>query len=331
MIANVSGGTGTDTLIVNASSDVDLSGVSFLSWTNGTDTVTINGTTAGENLTGSSQNDTINGGDGADTMDGGTGTDALNGGAGNEPMCSPTARRRHRYGRHRHDHFDHHPLARGIRDDRETDAAGAVAIDGTGNALDNTITGNSGNNVLDGGAGDDTMTGGAGNDTYKVSAGNDTITDFRTRYFAATLSGANEVTPTGSTATGQATLTLNAAQTRLDLTITTTRLDWDGAQTPGTTNDNVNGFHVHNANAGTNGGIVWDIAGDADTVENAGASTVTSVWSPGDTSGIELRHSSTGCSWTVSTSTSIPFNSAAERSAVKSIQSTATWAPTRST
>ena len=131
------------------------------------------------------------------------------------------------------------------------------------------------------------MTGGAGNDTYEVSAGNDTITDFRTRYFAATLSGANEVTPTGSTATGQAALTLNAAQTRLDLTITTTSLDWDGAQTPGTTNDNVNGFHVHNANAGTNGGIVWDIAGDADTVENAGASTVTSVWSPADTSGID--------------------------------------------
>ena len=286
LIANVSGGTGTDTLIVNASSDVDLSGVSFLSWTNGTDTVTINGTTAGENLTGSSQNDTINGGDGADTMDGGTGTDALNGGVGN----------------------DTYALANGT--DAVTDTAGidtitstitrslasfatienltllgTVAINGTGNALDNIITGNSGNNVLDGGAGNDTMTGGAGNDTYKVSAGNDTITDFRTRYFAATLSGANEVTPTGSTATGQAALTLNAAQTRLDLTITTTSLDWDGAQTPGTTNDNVNGFHVHNAYAGTNGGIVWDIAGDADTVENAGANTVTSVWSPADTSG----------------------------------------------
>ena len=49
----------------------------------------------------------------------------------------------------------------------------------------------------------------------------------------------------------------------------------------------MNGFHIHNANAGTNGGIVWDIAGDADKIENAGAGTVTSVWSPGDTSGID--------------------------------------------
>ena len=45
---------------------------------------------------------------------------------------------------------------------------GTATINGTGNALDNTLTGNAGNNVLNGGAGNDTMDGGAGNDTYVV-------------------------------------------------------------------------------------------------------------------------------------------------------------------
>ena len=54
---------------------------------------------------------------------------------------------------------------------------GTATINGTGNALDNTLTGNAGNNVLDGGAGTDTMTGGAGNDTYVVDAAGDVVTE----------------------------------------------------------------------------------------------------------------------------------------------------------
>ena len=54
---------------------------------------------------------------------------------------------------------------------------GTGAINGTGNALDNTLTGNAGNNVLDGGAGADTMSGGAGNDTYVVDAAGDAVTE----------------------------------------------------------------------------------------------------------------------------------------------------------
>ena len=52
-------------------------------------------------------------------------------------------------------------------------------IDGTGNALDNTIIGNRGNNVLDGGAGNDILVGGLGNDTYRFGrgSGHDTIQD----------------------------------------------------------------------------------------------------------------------------------------------------------
>jgi Ca2+-binding RTX toxin-like protein len=53
---------------------------------------------------------------------------------------------------------------------------GSNNLDGTGNALNNTLVGNSGNNVLNGGAGNDTMVGGAGDDIYIVAAvGDSTI------------------------------------------------------------------------------------------------------------------------------------------------------------
>lgn len=52
---------------------------------------------------------------------------------------------------------------------------GSGNINGTGNALDNTISGNSGNNRLQGGAGDDTLTGAGGNDTLEGGTGHDLL------------------------------------------------------------------------------------------------------------------------------------------------------------
>ena len=50
---------------------------------------------------------------------------------------------------------------------------GALAINGTGNALDNILSGNSAANVLIGGAGDDTLDGWFGNDVLNGGIGND--------------------------------------------------------------------------------------------------------------------------------------------------------------
>lgn len=54
---------------------------------------------------------------------------------------------------------------------------GTGAIDGIGNAANNSLTGNAGNNVLDGGAGNDAMAGGAGDDTYVVDAAGDSVVE----------------------------------------------------------------------------------------------------------------------------------------------------------
>ncbi len=57
---------------------------------------------------------------------------------------------------------------------------GTAAINGTGNALNNSITGNSAANVINGMAGADTMTGGTGNDTYYVDNAGDIVTETST-------------------------------------------------------------------------------------------------------------------------------------------------------
>jgi Ca2+-binding RTX toxin-like protein len=58
---------------------------------------------------------------------------------------------------------------------------GSANLNGTGNALANSMFGNSGNNTLDAGAGADVLTGNAGNDTFAFTAGQangDTVVDF---------------------------------------------------------------------------------------------------------------------------------------------------------
>ncbi len=109
-------------------------------------------------------------------LDGGSGADTLIGGAGNdtyivdnigdviqETGADASDSVRSWVNWTLGDHLEHLTLL------------GTKNLDGTGNALNNTLTGNGGTNVLNGGDGDDWLDGASGNDTLTGGTGSDTF------------------------------------------------------------------------------------------------------------------------------------------------------------
>jgi serralysin len=202
------GGLGDDVYVVDNALDsiVENAGEGYdtvqssVSWTLGgnlealvlTGTAAINGTgnALDNRIIGNSAANILSGGDGNDSLDGAGGIDTLIGGRGDDVYVVDNAQE---------------TLVEKAGEGRDTVQSsvtwklgdnfealvltGKAAIDGTGNALDNSLIGNvgsnhlyggAGNDTIDGGAGDDFLSGGLGADTFifRAGFGHDVITDF---------------------------------------------------------------------------------------------------------------------------------------------------------
>ena len=234
------GGAGNDTYVVDIAGDVVTEGVGA-----GTDVVqsavTLVLAANVENLTlvgpaaisgtGNALANIVTGNAADNVLDGGTGADTLAGGAGNDTYIvdnvSDVVTEAASAGTDRVNASVTYVLAANVE---SLTLTGAVAINGTGNTLANTLTGNSADNVLDGSSGTDTLVGGAGNDTYMVdnigdaitegaSAGMDGVNSSVTYVLAAnvenlTLTGTAAINATGNTINN--ILTGNAGNNSLD-------------------------------------------------------------------------------------------------------------------
>ncbi|MEZ5639833.1 MAG: carbohydrate-binding domain-containing protein [Burkholderiaceae bacterium] len=116
--------------------------------------------------------------EGADLLDGGSGADWMHGGHGNDSYVVDHSQDQVI----EHDGGGHDIVRASVSFTlgafvEDLELTGSDAIDGTGNAMQNSLRGNGAANRLDGGAGADMLVGGKGNDTYVLARGHgsDTI------------------------------------------------------------------------------------------------------------------------------------------------------------
>ncbi|MBI1732609.1 MAG: calcium-binding protein [Gammaproteobacteria bacterium] len=127
-------------------------------------------------LYGNAGDDTLRGEEGNDILAGGTGDDRLIGGTGSDIYFVDSVDDLVTEGKGAGIDTVNSIVTHTLRANVERlFLNGFAAIDGTGNALDNTIRGNAPDNTLRGGGGDDILKGGDGNDTLKGGKGDDVL------------------------------------------------------------------------------------------------------------------------------------------------------------
>ncbi len=184
-INTLNGGAGNDTYVIGKTDAiVDSSGtdtvVANFTYTLGVDmeNLVLSAGTGVINGTGNALANTLTGNSGNNTLDGRGGIDAYIGGLGNDVyIVDDTAETITELAAQGTDTVRSSVNYTLGADIEILVLTGTANIDGTGNALKNTLTGNSGNNTLDGGLGADVMQGGSGNDTFIVDDVNDKIAD----------------------------------------------------------------------------------------------------------------------------------------------------------
>ncbi|WP_051439744.1 calcium-binding protein [Methylobacterium sp. 10] len=129
---------------------------------------------AGGTQTGGDGDDTLRGGIGSDTLDGGAGNDTMIGGRGDDTYIVDSPGDSVVEAPGQGDDTVRSSVTYTLPDNVENlILTGTGSIDGTGNALDNSIVGNDGDNRLDGGAGNDRLTARGGDDVLIGGAGDD--------------------------------------------------------------------------------------------------------------------------------------------------------------
>ncbi|OBQ33133.1 MAG: hypothetical protein AN485_19570, partial [Anabaena sp. MDT14b] len=188
------GGLGNDSYYVNSTADIITENLnegtdsvfSIIDYTLGDnlENLTLTGTTAingtgnalNNSITGNAADNVLTGGLGNDTLNGGAGADTMIGGLGNDSYyvdsTADIITENLNEGTDSVFSIINYTLGNDLENLTLT---GTTAINGTGNALNNSITGNAADNVLTGGLGNDTLNGGAGADTLIGGFGNDSL------------------------------------------------------------------------------------------------------------------------------------------------------------